>query len=153
MGSLGQKKTGPSLHNCAIDWHLDSLDSVDSGPFDAIVMTLVMHFIPDDGAKVAMWKQISKRLKPKGKMVFVNLSRSKDQKQHEAELRAWQEFNIINGIPKEEHQGFFNERLGKLPIVTEERDRELWAEQGFSESFRFTNTLLLKGSLLTKGFE
>ena len=150
MAGFGQKKTGTRLNGKDIRWWVSHLNAAPMETFSVVVMTLVLHFLPDDGSKAALLTEIRERLEPGGTFIFVNLIKP-DNKKTEAEfLKAWESYNALNGVPEAEYKFFFSERVKKVNFATERRDRELWQSQGFREISRFTSALYLQGYVLQK---
>lgn len=150
MAGYGQKKTGAQLNGKVIRWWGSHLNAAPKERFSAVVMTLVLHFLPDDGSKSALLTEIRERLLPGGTLILVNLIKPDSKETEAAFLQAWERYNAINGVPESEYKAFFAERVKKLNMVTEARDRELWEEQGFRQVSRFMSALFLQGFVLEK---
>jgi tRNA (cmo5U34)-methyltransferase len=150
MAHYGQKKTGAVFNNKSIQWCVCPLSDMTLQQYGAAVMTLVLHFLPDDGNKANLLREIHQRLLPKGKLVFVNLIKPESQETETSFLKAWESYNALNGIPKSEYEVFFKERVKQINMVTETRERELWESQGFKEISKFTAALFLQGFVLEK---
>jgi tRNA (cmo5U34)-methyltransferase len=150
MAGYGQKKTGSMVNGKEIKWCVSQLSAAPKEKFSAVVMTLVLHFLPDDGAKAALLAEIRDRLSPGGTFIFVNLIKPDHKETEDAFFKAWEAYNALNGVPESEYKMFFKERGHKVNMVSEKRDRALWREQGFKEVSRFTSALFLQGYVLEK---
>jgi tRNA (cmo5U34)-methyltransferase len=150
MAFYGQKKTGASINGKEIQWWVSQLSATPKDKFSAVVMTLVLHFLPDDGAKAALLMEIRERLVLGGTFIFVNLIKPDNKETEALFFKAWESYNALNGVPESEYKMFFRERVHKVNMVSEKRDRELWQEQGFKEISRFTSALFLQGYVLEK---
>jgi tRNA (cmo5U34)-methyltransferase len=133
-----------------IKWCVSQLSAAPKEKFSAVVMTLVLNFLPDDGAKAALLAEIRDRLSPGGTFIFVNLIKPDHKETEDGYFKAWEAYNALNGVPESEYKIFFKERVHKVNMVSEKRDRALWQEQGFKEVSRFTSVLFLQGYVLEK---
>ena len=117
---------------------------------DAATLILVMHFLPDDGSKLALLKAITKRLQPGAKLILADLHGDKSTP-HFAKLRqAWQNhyFSQLEEAALAEAELKFSASIAKsVYFVPESRIIELLKLAGFVEITRFYNAFLFGGWL------
>ncbi|MBD2770929.1 class I SAM-dependent methyltransferase [Iningainema tapete] len=99
--------------------------------FDAATCILTLHFIPDDGAKLATLQAIRERLKPNAPFVLVDGAASRNKAEFNDNVMAWKRHAQNNGMTVELLDSMIEKAMG-LPFVTEEREVELLTEAGFS---------------------
>ncbi len=101
--------------------------------FDAATCILTLHFVPDNGAKLALLKAIQKRLKRDAPFFLVDGVREPDEAEYQENLAAWKRHAVNQGMPVEMIDKFVESTMN-LPIVTEQRELELLREAGFSKT-------------------
>ncbi|TVX98576.1 class I SAM-dependent methyltransferase [Paenibacillus cremeus] len=115
--------------------------------YEGATCILVLHFLPDDVSKLELLKSIAERLKPGSPLVLVSVYGNKESVEFQLKTEAVKENFLINGYnPEEIDEGL--ENLSKLPIVTEERIKELLYEAGFHQVTHFFTTYYFGGGLL-----
>jgi tRNA (cmo5U34)-methyltransferase len=114
-------------------------------PFDAVTAILVMHFIPDDGAKAACLREIARRMKPGALLVTADMVGARDTSPFESMLSAWSRWRARRGADAAELAAYFHRVRHELQIVTEERYRTLLFEAGFSDITRFFGAFAVAG--------
>jgi tRNA (cmo5U34)-methyltransferase len=115
-------------------------------PFDAATLLLVLHFIPDDGAKLALLTDLAKHLKPGSSLVLADLFGPGWGDEWQAQLRIfWRHLQKAAGIaPADIDKGFAHVDRDIHP-VTEDRLTELLAEAGFGPPLPFFRALCFGG--------
>ena len=100
--------------------------------FDAATCFLTLHFIPDDGSKLATLQAIQKRLKPNSPLMLVDVVGERETVEFNDNFMAWKTHAQNNGISSE-----FLEQMTKtvmeLPFVSEDREIEILAQAGFEQ--------------------
>ena len=110
--------------------------------FDAATSILVMHFLPDNGAKLEFLRSIAKRLKPGASFILLDIYGGPDFVREFAPT--WIEHGHQMGIPLEIIQKIEKGHAQFHPI-TEERTMELLKEAGFTNARRFYAALVYCG--------
>jgi tRNA (cmo5U34)-methyltransferase len=119
--------------------------------YDGATCILVMHFLPDDGAKLQLLESIGRRLKSGSPFVLVDGFGEKDTETFDRTVEAWKTFVKARGVdPKTVEDGFSGQILKRLQFVPEERIEELLAEAGFEKPSRFYTGFLYGGWITTK---
>ena len=121
-------------------------DLKDEEVFDGATCILVMHFLKDDGTKLALLESIYKRLKHGAPLVLIDGFGEQESPDFEEIKMAWMHYPIINGVPRETVENAFNEVIMKmLQFVPESRIRELLKIAGFTRVFKFYSGFLYGG--------
>jgi tRNA (cmo5U34)-methyltransferase len=126
-------------------------DLPETDMFDAATCILVMHFLLDDGAKLQLLESISSRLRSGAPFVLVDGFGVSNSIDYERNLSAWKTFVVANGVdPEIVEDGFCNQILKRLQLVSEERIVSLLNEAGFEKPTRFFTSFLYGGWIATK---
>jgi tRNA (cmo5U34)-methyltransferase len=121
-------------------------DLSEEAAFDGATCILVMHFLKDDGAKLALLESICKRLKHGGTFVLVDGFGEPGSMEFEELQRAWKQYPMIHGVSSSTIEDAFNERIMKMiQFVPEERILELLGTAGFTKVFKFYSGFLYGG--------
>lgn len=133
-----------SLHPCiAAD-----LPAEESG-FDAATCLLVMHFLPDDGTKLALLQSIAARLKPGAPLVLADMHEDPASARWQRIVQAWAAWQLSNGIdPVEVEKGLAHVKRD-VHFVPRARLEALLDEAGFEPSIDFWHAFLF-GAFLTR---
>lgn len=113
--------------------------------FDAATLILVMHFLPDDGAKQALLDGIGRRLRPGAPLVLVDLHGRAGERAFHRGMALWRQWQIAQGIPVEEVDKGFRRIIVDIHFVPETRMADLLAKAGFRGIERFWGALLFGG--------
>ncbi len=119
-------------------------------PYDAATLILVMHFLPDDGEKLALLESISARMKPGSPFVLADLHADKNSSKFSSFIETWKARQNTTGITKEDLEKMFDDLHENIHFVPEERILELLGEAGFTEIERFYNAMLFGGWVARK---
>lgn len=111
--------------------------------YDAATALLVMHFLPDDGAKAAFLSAIRARLKPGALYVHADVC-FEDAGAFAAMTPAFLAHARLAGLP-EDKAAVGPEVIATMPVIGEARARELFAEAGFEGATRFYQGLWYRG--------
>lgn len=129
-----------------VSLHQGTIADLDDAQFDAATALLVMHFLPDDGEKLAFLQNIAKRLKPGAKFILADGCFDKENaSEFEWQMKAYKNHAKLKGAPTEildEAVKTINERVNP---VSEERDLELLREAGFGNIRHFFKSLWVNG--------
>ncbi|MCR6629014.1 MAG: methyltransferase domain-containing protein [Magnetospirillum sp.] len=115
-------------------------------PFDAATLLLVLHFLPDDGAKLGLLTDMAKHLKPGAPLVLGDLFGPGWDEPWQDELRTyWRHLQKGMGIaPADIDRGFAHVDRDIHP-VTEARLGELMEQAGFAPPRPFFRALCFGG--------
>jgi tRNA (cmo5U34)-methyltransferase len=119
-------------------------------PYDAATLLLVMHFLPDDGAKLALLQSISGRIKSGSPFVIADLHADKNSPKFTRFIEAWKARQSATGIEKEDLEKMFADIHENIHFVPEQRILSLLEEAGFTEPYRFYNAMLFGGWVARK---
>ena len=126
--------------------YIDSLPKTD--PMDAATLILVMHFLPDDGSKLQLLREIGRRLKPEAELIIADLHGDKSAPYFAKFKQAWQHlyFSKLDGNAQIEARANFEEAIAKsIHFVTEDRIIELLENAGYTNITKFYNAFLFGG--------
>lgn len=119
--------------------------------YDAATCILVMHFLPDDGAKLRLLQSISQRLRSGATLVLVDGYGDPGSAEFKQTLNAWRAFPVAKGVdPAVVEDGFNNTILRLIKFIPEPRIAALLDEAGFAEPSRFFTSFLYGGWIATK---
>ncbi|MUL37134.1 class I SAM-dependent methyltransferase [Gloeocapsopsis dulcis] len=105
--------------------------------YDAATCILVMHFLPDDGSKLALLQSIAQRLQSSAAFVLVDIFGEKGSREFEQITTIIKLFWEEMGIPPERiNEGLETINKSVYPI-TESRTIELLQQAGFGNMIRF----------------
>lgn len=128
-----------------------SIDSVESDSlFDAATSILIMHFLPDDGAKQHLLDEISRRLKPGARIVLIDQEGDPKSDDFKLLLKAWKAHQVAIWGDEDTVNEDFAQRMRNLTFVPQERIRELLNNAGFENICKFFKSFLLGGYVATK---
>jgi len=114
-----------------------------SSTFNAATSILVMHFLPDDGAKLRFLQSIASRLKPGSPLVLVDMFR--EAATFERYLDFLEKHLLLAGIDEEGITEGLNHIRNDIHAVPERRVISLLQEAGFSNILRFNHHLIYGG--------
>ena len=125
-------------------------DLPENSAFDVATLFNVMHFLPDDGAKLGLLESVATRLRPGGHFVMVDLYGDSSTSEFQYLLEVWKRYMLVRGLSPEEREVFL-ERLGTgCHFVPKARILELLAEAGFDDVIQFYRGLLYGGWIARK---
>lgn len=123
-----------------------AIESLDEKDFDAATCILTAHFVPDDGAKLAFFEAIRARLKPGAPLAIVDGVGATGEPQTELLRRIWKRHAIRNGAAEEVAESNA-QNLGKVAVVSAEREEALLSSAGFKDLVPIFRGLAIKGWL------
>jgi len=120
--------------------------------YDAATCILVMHFLEDDGAKLSILEDISRRLKPGALLVLVDGFGDTSTPGFGNKFAAWKQFPVAMGMDRD----FVEDRaqsilMQRIKFVPENRIFSLLAETGFVHPERFFTSFFYGGWMAFKG--
>jgi tRNA (cmo5U34)-methyltransferase len=126
--------------------HAMTLENLDENDFDAATCILTAHFVPDDGAKLAFFKAIRRRLKPGAPLAIVDGVGVAGEAHTELLRRIWKRHAVRNGIAEEVAESNA-QNFKKVAVVSAERQEALLMSAGFEEIVPIFRGLAIKGWL------
>lgn len=121
--------------------------------YDAATLSMVLHFLPDDGAKLALLKDVAAHLIDAAPLVLVDYHGDMATPESKLLLMAWQHQQHLGGASWEEVADWRNERFKALHLVPADRIRQLLSDTGFVRIQPFFQNLMLNGWLAFKDEE
>ena len=116
-------------------------------PMDAATLMLVMHFLPDDGSKLQLLKDIARHLKPGAELVLADLHGDRSKPYFAKLKKAWQAFYFsqLDDESIEAEANFQTSIDNSIYFITEARIIELLQAAGFGNITKFYNAFLFGG--------
>ena len=132
-----------------VDLHTGYVSTLpETEPMDAATLMLVMHFLPDDGSKLKLLKDIARHLKPGAQLILADLYGDRS-KPYFAKLRkAWQAlyFSQLDDESRIKAEANFQNSIdNSIYFITEARIIELLQTAGFDCVTEFYNAFLFGG--------
>lgn len=113
--------------------------------YDAATSILVMHFIPDDGKKLAFLQSIAQRLKPSATFVLVDVFGNRDSSEFACIATYIQTYWQEMGLSTEKRQEIFATVDKGVYPISEARVFEILQQAGFTNILRFYTGLWVGG--------
>lgn len=113
--------------------------------FDAATLICVLHFVPDDGGKLRLLRDLAVRLEAGAPLVLVDANGQARSPAHERLMTAWMGYVRHRGLSGEEQCGYERQVRDGVYFVTAERIRGLLAEAGFVAPTRFFSAFVFDG--------
>ena len=126
------------------------VQDVESSHLDAATVILVMQFLPDDGSKRELLTEISKRLKPDGYIILVDLAGDRGTPDYERLLLAWKTRLLNGGQSPADSDKMFAHVDRDIHFIPESRITTLLQEAGFGKAQKFFQALLFNGWVAQK---
>ena len=146
MLELARRRVAETGEVDGISFQLGYAADVPLSPrFDAATLINVLHFVPDDGSKAALLRDIARRLKPGGVFVLFDLHGDPGSEEHERYLPAWRRYWKIRGMTAEEMAAFEGRIREGIHFAPAERVVALAREAGLTEPRRFYKSLMYGG--------
>jgi len=113
------------------------------GPFDAATLLLVLHFLPDDGAKRALLGDVAARLRPGAPLFLADMAGEPGTAAFELLLGAWEaHLRAAAGAPADRAREAAAAVRAQLHCVSEARLAALLGETGFEAPVRYWQGLM-----------
>lgn len=149
MMAIAQEKLanqGFSERVCLHTGYIDTLKTTE--PMDAATLILVMHFLPNDGAKLELLQNIAQHLKPGADLILADLYGDQSLPYFAQFKKAWKDFYLsrldeaskIKTEPK-----FLPSIENSIHFITEAKTIELLQVAGFNQVTKFYNAFLFGG--------
>jgi tRNA (cmo5U34)-methyltransferase len=116
--------------------------------FDAATLVLVMHFLPDDGAKLRLLQSIANRLRPGSPLVLVDMFREPET--FDRYLHILEKHLVQMGVEREWIDDGLAHIRNDIQSVPESRVKVLLQEAGFTHILRFSQHLIYGGWVAEK---
>ena len=126
--------------------HTQTIETLDDKGFDAATCILTAHFVPDDGSKLAFFKDIRARLKPGAPLAIVDGVGVAGEDETELLRRIWKRHAVLNGVA-EELAARNAENFKKVAVVSAAREEELLSSAGFKRLTPIFRGLAIHGWL------
>jgi tRNA (cmo5U34)-methyltransferase len=121
-----------------------ALDAPD-GPFDAATAFLALHFVPDDGQRLAQLKAIRLRLKPGAPFLMINGASDKSSDIFNRDLARYLSHARLNGADEEFLEQAETMQREMIHFVSPAREEALLREAGFSNIAPFYKAFWIEG--------
>ncbi len=107
--------------------------------YDAATLSLVLHFLPDDGAKLSLLKDVARRLKKGAPFLVVDIFGSKEEVHQNTDL---QKSRMLGKYDKQTIDAYIYKVREEIQYVEEKRFFELMQEAGFTKPIRYHQSLI-----------
>ena len=132
---LRQAKAKLDAAATRVSWIQGGVENVPRGePFDAATAFLCLNFVPDDGRRLDVLREIHARLRAGAPFLMINGCRDKNSARFEDDLRVYAAFARRNGAPAEMVEGAVRMQRESNFSVPREREEALLAEAGFVDA-------------------
>ncbi|RMB13015.1 class I SAM-dependent methyltransferase [Eilatimonas milleporae] len=112
-------------------------------PFDAATSLLVMHFLPDDGTKLAYLSAIRDRMKPGAVLIHADVCLD-GTGMFRRTVPSFLRHAVLAGL-SEEQAALGPDIISGMPTIGERRTRQLFREAGFTGTTLFYTGLWYRG--------
>jgi tRNA (cmo5U34)-methyltransferase len=116
-----------------VRWVQGYVDDAPDGPFDAATCLLTLHFVPDDGGKLATLKALRARLSPGAPLVLAHLCFDKAAADFDARRDRYAAFALESGADPVDVAETRERLKAVITAVPAARDEALLAEAGFTD--------------------
>ena len=125
-------------------------DLPETSIYDAVTSILVMHFIPDDGGKLAFLKSISSRMKSSSIFILVDVFGEKGTDDFREMISLVKSFWEETGITEAKKSEILETMENGVYPISETRVLQLLEQAGFSKVMRFYTGLWVGGWMAVK---
>jgi tRNA (cmo5U34)-methyltransferase len=150
MLSIARKKVAAFSLESKISLVLGLIEDVEKKDFDAATAILVMHFLPDDGAKLNFLKAIADKLKPGAPIVLVDLEGEIGSDEYNVLNAAWKNQQLFIRADNDRVDKEFAMREKEVHFIPQERIELLFKEAGFIKIHKFFKAYLFGGYVAIK---
>ena len=119
--------------------------------FDGATLNLVLHFVPDNGAKRSLLQGIARRLKPGARLVLVDMGGDPQSEGYRITQGCWKNFMLQRGMTSAGVDALFKQAAETQHFIPESRLLELLAETGFVHVEKIYQAFLNTGWVAQKG--
>jgi tRNA (cmo5U34)-methyltransferase len=152
MLSIASKKVASASLESKISFVLGLIEDVAEKDFDAATAILVMHFLPDDGAKLNFLKAIADKLKPGAPMVLVDLEGEIGSDEYNVLNAAWKNQQLFLRAENDRVDKEFAMREKEVHFIPQDRIELLFKEAGFVKIHKFFKAYLFGGYVAIKRY-
>lgn len=117
------------------------------GPFDAATCFLTLHFVPDDGSRLALLAETRRRMKPGAPFLLINGCLDKTAPRFERDMARYSAFARFKGAPAEMASMAAATVAEQVHLLPASRDEALLTEAGFHSVEPFYRGLWVHGWL------
>ncbi|PMB53179.1 SAM-dependent methyltransferase [Fischerella thermalis CCMEE 5201] len=118
--------------------------------YNAATSILVMHFIPDDGGKLAFLQSIAQRLQSSAVFILVDVFGETNTREFEQTISFVKKYWAEMGIPPQKMAQLLERINDGVHLIGEARELELLQQAGFSNVMRFYTGLWVGGWVAIK---
>ncbi|PMB32992.1 SAM-dependent methyltransferase [Fischerella thermalis CCMEE 5319] len=118
--------------------------------YNAATSILVMHFIPDDGGKLAFLQSIAQRLQSSAVFILVDVFGKTNTREFEQTISFVKKYWAEMGIPPQKMAQLLERINDDVHLIGEARELELLQQAGFSNVMRFYTGLWVGGWVAIK---
>lgn len=123
-------------------YHHGTVEELPATPlFDAACLVLVLHFVPDDGAKAGLLQAIAGRLRPGAPLILADLFGEPESAAFGRLMAVWRDWQLDAGIEPDDVEKGFQHVVKDIHFVSEDRLAGLLSGAGFSAPEPFFRTL------------
>jgi len=115
-----------------IRWIGGYVDDAPQGPFDGATCLLTLHFVPDDGSKLATLRAIRSRLKPGARFILVDHCLDRGAPDYQLRLERYAQFALNSGAPPEDVEMAKERLAAEVHMISPAREEQLLLEAGFA---------------------
>lgn len=119
--------------------------------FDAATLVCVMHFVPDDGSKLKLLRDIAARLRAAAPLLLVDACGRRGSEALERMMAAWMWYVRDRGLTMKDQRAYEKQVRDGVHSVPETRVRELLDQAGFEEPTRFFSAFVFDGWVTRRG--
>ena len=130
-----------------VSWVQGTVEAAPREAFDAATAFLALHFVPDDGQRLAALREIHARLAPGAPFLVIDGCSDVRAPSFEEDLRLYAASARRNGAPAEMVAGAVSMLHENVAFVSREREEALLREAGFRSARLFYVALWVHGWL------
>lgn len=130
-----------------VSWIQGTVEAAPREAFDAATAFLALHFVPDDGQRLAALREIHARLAPGAPFLVIDGCSDPRAPSFEEDLRLYAASARRNGAPAERVAGAVKMLHENVAFVSREREEALLREAGFRSARLFYVALWVHGWL------
>jgi len=150
MLSIARKKVDAARLEKKISLILGLINDVKEKNFDAATAILVMHFLPDDGAKLKFLRDISDKLKPGAPIILVDLEGEIGSDEYNTLSGAWKNQQLLVRNETDRVEQEFIMRENEVHFIPQKRIETLLKDAGFIKTCKFFKAFLFGGYVAIK---
>lgn len=146
MLAIARQRIAAANLEARVELITGTVDALPAEPVhDAATILLVMHFLGDDGDKLALLREVATRLRPGAPVVLSDMYGATETPEHARFLDAWRHRQLGNGMAPADVDAMFQHIASDLRLVSGERLEALMTEAGFASPLLFFKALLFGG--------